>query len=227
MRFWEDVARTRWGRYITASEATAVRAAAAAVGRPGHALDVGCGGGRWTRLLLDEGWSVTATDVDPAAIAICAARNPEADCRTVGAGEARFPTADETVDLLVCIEVVGVTSARWFAAEGARVLAPQGRLVTVVWNRCSLRGGWAAAWSRLRGERHPYYTASYRQWRRRLRRAGLEVESARGLCWFPFGRASHSRLVPAAAALERMLGLARLPSLSPWVLVTIAPRESR
>lgn len=227
MRFWEDVAQTRWGRYITALEAAAVRAAAATVGRPGHALDVGCGGGRWTRLLLDEGWSVTATDVDPAATALCAVRNPEADCRTVGTGEERLPAAGGTVGLLVCIEVVSVASTDWFASEGARVLAPEGRLVTVVWNRSSLRGGWAAAWSLLRGERHPYYTTSYRQWRRRLHRAGLEVESARGLCWFPFGRASHSRLVPAAAALERMLGLSRLPSLSPWVLVTIAPREVR
>jgi tellurite methyltransferase len=44
--------------------------AAALVGRPGYALDLGAGAGRDTRYLLAHGWHVTAVDSEPAAIAI-------------------------------------------------------------------------------------------------------------------------------------------------------------
>jgi SAM-dependent methyltransferase len=174
---------------------------------------------------LDHGWSVTASDVDHEAVRICAERNPEAECLVVGAGEQSLSADDQSVSLVICIEVMPVMTSEWFLPEVRRVLVPGGKLVAIAWNRASVRGQAANAVSRIRrGQPHPYYRPSYRAWRRQAAREGLRVESEVGLCWFPFGRRSDSRLVPAAVGLERRLGLSRLPALSPWVLVT-AHRE--
>ncbi len=224
--YWEEVGARRGGAAITAEERAAVDAAQAIAPGPRRALDVGAGSGRFTGLLLERGWSVTAADVDPAALRICAERYPAADVLPVGPGDRRLPAADGSVSLLVCIEVVAVAHADWFPAEAARVLVPGGRLVTVAWNSTSLRGAAARVRSRLRdGEPHVHYRTPYRRWRTRLTAAGLQVTGERGLCWSPFARTSDSRLVPAAVALERALGLRRLPAFSPWVLVTAVRRS--
>jgi hypothetical protein len=61
------------------------------------------------------------------------------------------------------------------------------------------------------------YAFSYGALRRSFCRAGFEIAYEEGLCWGPFGRASNSPLIPAFAKLERVLGLRRLTTLSPWV----------
>lgn len=219
--YWDEVATRTWGRYITEAERQTIDAAQAAAPHPRQALDVGCGGGRWTRLLLDRGWSVTGLDVDTEALAVYAERNPEARGIAVPTSNRELPAADGSVSLVISIEVLPVVHSDWFVAEAQRVLVPGGRLVTVVWNRWSLRGMVTDAGSRLRRQGpHDFYRASYRAWRRDLQTAGFEVTAERGLCWFPFGRVSNSPLVPISVAVERGLRLDRLPLLSPWVLVT-------
>lgn len=220
VRYWEAAASTTWGRYISAHERRIIELALATDPPSRRALDVGCGGGRWTRLAVDGGWAVTAVDVDAEAVRECAARNPGERCVVVDPDDESLPVPDGSVSALLCIEVVAVTHAGWFPTEAARALAPGGQLVTVVWNRQSLRGLFAAAVARVRqGESHRHYQGTYPTWRRTLTEAGFAVEDEIGLCWFPFGRFSDSRLVPACVALERRLGLSRLPWLSPWVVV--------
>lgn len=224
---WESAAATRWGRYITEVERRAVDRADALAGPRTEALDVGCEGGRWAERLSRNGWSLTCLDVDADALAACAARCPDARCIQVRPTDTRFPVADAATGLLACIEVHPVTHAAWFPAEVVRVLRPGGVLVTVAWNRMSARGLAAEAVSRLRtGAGHDYYGTSYRRWRAGLVDAGIEILSEEGLCWMPFGRRSDSPLVPAAVALERILGLGRRPRLSPWVVV-VARRPAR
>jgi SAM-dependent methyltransferase len=220
-RYWDELASRRWGRYISEAETKAVERAQSAAPQPRHALDVGCGGGRWTRMLLERGWSVTASDVDPDAVQSCAARNPAAQCVLVREDDRRLAADDRSVSLVLCIEVLPVVDSDWFLPEVRRVLVPRGRLVTIAWNGTSLRGKVANAVSRIRhGAPHPFYGTPYRVWRQRLEDAGMRIDTVRGLCWFPFGRASDSRMVPVAAALEQRLGLSRLTAFSPWVLVT-------
>ena len=219
--YWDEVATRAWGRYLTEAEGRAVEEAQRTAPPPRAALDVGCGGGRWTRLLLDRGWSVTALDVDEEALARCAEHNPGATCLFARPGDVTLPAADASVSLLVCIEVMPVTHSDWFLAEARRVLVPGGRLVTVAWNRWSLRGVVTDLATRVRsGHPHPFYRFSYRAWRRSLRDHGFRVAAEQGLSWFPFGRVSDSPLVPVAVATEGAEHLGRLPTLSPWVLVT-------
>ena len=67
---WEVVATTRWGRYTTEVVESAVRAGAEIARTPGAALEVGCEGGRWSRLLSNMGWSLTCTDIDAEVLAV-------------------------------------------------------------------------------------------------------------------------------------------------------------
>lgn len=221
VQHWDRLARTRWGRYLSGAEAAAIDRAQDLTPFPRRALDVGCGGGRWTRLLVDRGWAVTSLDVDPEAVRTTAESNPGADCRLVGADDRRLPVDDGSVSLIVCIEVLPVSHADWFPEEAGRALVPGGRLVTVLWNRSSLRGQLADAASHVRhGAPHDWYQTPYRRLRTAIEAAGFDLEAEQGLCWGPFGRGSDSRLVPFFVRAERLLGLQSLPSLSPWVLAT-------
>jgi tellurite methyltransferase len=64
----------RWADFYQATKDSPhwplLERAAALAGGAGHALDLGCGAGRDTRFLLANGWSVTAVDREPAAIAL-------------------------------------------------------------------------------------------------------------------------------------------------------------
>jgi SAM-dependent methyltransferase len=219
--YWEGVATSRWGRYVSDAEEVAIRAAAAAIaGGPREALDVGCDGGRWTGLLADLGWVVSATDINAANLAICQDRLPHSRCVLVDAESETLPFETASMSLLICIEVHDVVHSTWFPREAARVLRPGGLIVVVTWNKCSLRGAAVRVMAKLRRRPDRFYRESYLTWKRRLAAAGFRFLGERGLCWFPFTRSSDSILVPIAVALERKIGLSSLPALSPWVLVT-------
>jgi SAM-dependent methyltransferase len=213
---WETVAATRWGHYTTEVVQDLVSAACALAGPPGAALEVGCEGGRWTRMLARKGWSMTCTDVDATSLAICQDRIPGANCILVSPDATRLPCENGSVRMLLCLEVFSVMDSDWFASEASRVLDDQGVLVGVTLNRRSARGAFVRLKEYLRRESR-FYNASYPEWRRRMGDGGFDIVLERGYCWFPFRRASNSLLVPGCVWLERRLGLSRLPSLSPWV----------
>jgi 2-polyprenyl-3-methyl-5-hydroxy-6-metoxy-1,4-benzoquinol methylase len=99
-------------------------------------LDVGCGIGRWSRLLAARGANVTGVDLSPTMIA-------EAERRAQAsglAGRCRFLVQDSaaleiggTFDLIVCVTVLqhmlDVGQMRSALNRMALHLAPQGRLV--------------------------------------------------------------------------------------------------
>jgi SAM-dependent methyltransferase len=177
-------------------------------------------------MLTELGWSITCTDIDGEMVALCGARLPAARCLVADPDATSLPFADRCLALVLCIEVQPVVQSEWFPGEVARVLRPGGELVGVTWNRWSARGLVSDMASRLRGRGpHPFYGQSYRACRRRFETAGLELIEERGLCWFPFSRASNSPLVPVAVAIEEWLQLPRLTSLSPWI-VFAAPRSA-
>lgn len=102
-----------------------------AIGPHSHVAEVGAGTGIFTRLLLETGASVLATDPVAEMLVHLASTLPGV-ATAVAAAEA-LPVADGSVDALVC-----ATAFHWFAtpralAEFRRVLRPGGSL-GLIWN---------------------------------------------------------------------------------------------
>lgn len=121
------------GRY---SKPLAERFADAAGARPGQrALDVGCGPGALTAVLIDrlQASSVAACDPSPAFVEVCARRHPEIDVRT-GRAEA-LPYDDGQFDLVLAQLVLHFVSEPEHAArELVRVARPGGTVGACVWD---------------------------------------------------------------------------------------------
>jgi SAM-dependent methyltransferase len=219
LTFWEKVATTNWGQYVSEIERQAIQKAVTLVGKPGQALEVGCEGGRWSKMLADQGWILTCVDVNPEVLALCQQKIPAAKCILSSPTDRSLPCATQSSSLVVCIEVAPVIQSNWFLAEAYRVLVPGGVLVGTFWNFLSWRG----ILSRMRhlvtrrsGDAE-YYRRCYFLWRPNLAKNGLRLFSEKGFYWGPFGRASNSRLIPSFARLERRLQLSRFPAISPQI----------
>ncbi len=100
----------------------------AVAGRPRATLDLGCGEGRFCRMLTAHG--VTAIGVDPTAALIAAARARDARGWYVRAPAEQLPFAadafDQVVSYLSLIDIADLAAA---IGETVRVLRPGGRLL--------------------------------------------------------------------------------------------------
>ena len=95
---------------------------------PKKALDVGCGEGRFCRMLKLQGVDVTGIDPTPALIA--AARARDADGAYLQAAAERLPFGDEAFDLVVSyLSLIDIPDFHAAILEMARVLNPGGALL--------------------------------------------------------------------------------------------------
>lgn len=222
--FWEVASQSLWGTYISGIEKEAILRAHDIAGKPTRALEIGCEGGRWSKLLSDLNWKMTCTDVDAQVLKLCQMRLPEASCIVVEPGSEKIPCETSSIGLLLCVEVPPVIKSRWFREESRRVLTDGGLIVGVFFNLVSWRGFLAHLTASMRRS-YDYFDLSYAAWKKTLCGDGFAFVYERGLCWFPFRRASNSSLIPAFVGMERRFGLRGLPELSPWV-VFIARKQS-
>ena len=108
---------------------------------PGNALDVGCGDGRFCRLLRSEG--IAAAGVDPVAAFVEAARarDPGGDYRVARAET--LPFDDGAFDLVVSyLSLVDIPDLSRAVDEMARVLRPGGALLVANLASHNTAGRW-------------------------------------------------------------------------------------
>jgi SAM-dependent methyltransferase len=132
--------RGDWGRQHVLDPVMMARVAA---GRFRNALDVGCGEGRFCRMLRAAG--VKATGVDPTVplLDVARQRDPKGDYRLGRAEQLDF--ADASFDLVVTyITLIDIPDFRAAIREMARVLKPGGALLmanlTGFTSACAARG---------------------------------------------------------------------------------------
>lgn len=127
----------------------------------GHAraLDVGCGEGRFCRMLRAEGIDAVGIDPTEALIAEARRRDPAGDYH-IGRGEA-LEFADGEFDLVVSyLSLIDIPDASGALAEMARVLAPSGTLLIANLNGFAT-AGLEAGWSTLADGRQGYVIDNY------------------------------------------------------------------
>lgn len=133
-------------------------------------LDLGCGTGKFTRVLAATGAEVVG--VDPLESMTTAFRDRCPDLKIVAATAESLPFRSASFDVVTC-----ASAFHWFANDHAvgeihRVLGPHGRL-GIVWNRRDGLDGWAAEFWEIT-EAHRRDTPGYRTgaWRTALEGSG-------------------------------------------------------
>lgn len=108
-------------------------------GTPATALDVGCGEGRFCRMLKARG--VAATGVDPTRALIAEARRRDPEGAYLEAGAEALPFSDDAFDLVVSyLALIDIDDVPAAIAEMVRVLAPGGRLLVANLNGFNTAG---------------------------------------------------------------------------------------
>jgi len=107
-------------------------------------LDLGCGDGRITALLADQGAEVTG--VDPSEVALERARQARPDLRFLAtSGGGTLPLPDASFDVAVALNVFEhVADTQRLMSETRRVLAPGGSLAVAVPYHGRVQGAVAA-----------------------------------------------------------------------------------
>ncbi|NOT39826.1 MAG: class I SAM-dependent methyltransferase [Alphaproteobacteria bacterium] len=141
----------------------------ALAGRPKAMLDVGCGEGRFCRMLASQGVAVTGIDPTRALIDEAQARHPGGTY--IEADAVKLPFDGGAFDLVVsCLSLVDIADAAAAIAEMARVLEPGGRLLIANSNGFNTAGdgeglGWARDANGAKAHfRIDHYLRERKQW---------------------------------------------------------------
>jgi SAM-dependent methyltransferase len=177
-----------FNRFIGRFQARAVERALAGLQLQGaRALDVGCGMGRWTRLLHARGARVTGIDPTQEMLEAALRLSPDLDYRRMSATALDLPDAEfDLVTAVTVIQHLGPTEQRAAFREIARVLRPGGHAICL--DLIDL------------GDRGPVvFPRSPEGWIALARESGLGLVAWRGQEFIPLIRAGWR----AAAALGR------------------------
>jgi ubiquinone/menaquinone biosynthesis C-methylase UbiE len=207
---WEKAAKTRMGKYLTRMETDFIFKSITP-SRACAIIDVGAEAGRFSSLASEK--NATVISIDIGSYGLKRLKLKTNDINVIQADAKKIPLKDGAFDAIFMIEVLDYISDLDEAfTECYRTLKSDALLIFSFGNKRSLK-------SQLRKLRGKSYRHSYNRVMQSLSETGFSVVRQMGYSWLPFGRTSESRMIPFLAALEKLFGLRRIPSLSPWVIV--------
>jgi ubiquinone/menaquinone biosynthesis C-methylase UbiE len=208
--FWETAARTKLGKYLTDIE-THFISDVIKVLEPHMMLDIGAGAGKFSLLAAKSNINVVSLDLVSYGLKRLKLNNK--GIHIIKADARKIPLRNEIFDAISMIEVID------YIPELAEVFTDCNRTLKKDASFSFSFGNKASIKQKLRQLRGKSYLHSYNSIMKNLSRAGFKVRKKQGYNWLPFGRTSENRLVPLFAFTEMILGLRRIPSLSPWVMI--------
>lgn len=172
-------------------------------------LDVGAEAGRFSQ--LNSNAETISIDIEPYGLKRLKQKSKkthviQADARTIS-------LQNETLDAITMIEVLDyIPELDQAFSEAFRTLKPEASLIVSFGNKSSLK----AKLRRLSGKSYQHAYSSVTQ---TLAKTGFVVKKKTGYNWLPFGRMSQNPIIPFLTKMERLIGLRKIPSHSPWVIV--------
>ena len=142
LTFWENIATNSiWGKYINDIEKNTIKKAFQLIKNKNCVLEIGCDSGKWLDLASKNGFPILiGTDVNPNSEQVCLIKNKNIEFHNTNPSDKILPVKDNSIDLILVIEVIPVIHSEWFYNEARRVLKPNGIVVGVITNKLSLRG---------------------------------------------------------------------------------------
>jgi len=179
-------------------------------------LDI-CGGtGRFAKPLYMKGGDIVVLDIDSVALSLL--RKKKSAISLIQGDGQKIPFKNSIFDSILmnqCVEYLPDIDT--LIKECSRILKEKGILLINFSNKNSYKR------FRLNRKNYSFYFESYGitywEFKEKLKGAGLIIEKAIGYNWAPVSRMSNCKLIPFFFALEELLRLKHLPSISPWVFI--------
>jgi ubiquinone/menaquinone biosynthesis C-methylase UbiE len=207
---WERAAKTRMGKYLTRMETDFIFKSIKPL-QTFTIMDVGAEAGRFS--LLTSNSEATIIGIDIESYGLKRLKRKAKDINVIQADARKIPIKEGVFDAIFMIEVLDyIAELGEVLTESHRTLKSNASLFLSFGNKSSLK-------SKLRDLRGKSYRHSYNRIIRCLSKIGFVVVRKMGYNWLLFGRTSENRLIPFSAGIEKLFGLRRIPSLSPWVML--------
>ena len=165
------------------------------LGSRAHALDVGCGAGRWCRLLAEKGFLVEGIDLQEALLEVARQRYPDVRFHHVPVQEFTPERPFELVSTVTVLQHLPPDEQRRAIGNIARLLVP---------------GGYALCLENISDQSLHVFANSRAEWERSFAAAGLSLIRSKRYDYSPFIRLS-TGVMGAASALARRLGVSATP----------------
>jgi ubiquinone/menaquinone biosynthesis C-methylase UbiE len=207
---WEKASETHMGKYLTQVETRFIMNSID-LSKANTVMDVGAEAGRFSQ--LSKAASTETISLDINLYGLKRLKLKTKNINAIQADARKTPIEDQTIDVIFMIEVLDyIPELDEALAECHRTLKLNASLILSFGNKSSLK-------AKLREIRGKSYQHSYRKVTKALIEAGFSIKKKTGYNWLLFGRMSENRLIPILAKMERLFGLRRIPSLSPWVII--------
>jgi SAM-dependent methyltransferase len=211
------------GKYLTQVEGSFIEECLMLhLTKPAVIFDAGGGTGRFAIPLYRNGYRVIVEETNPLPLKLLLNREPAIPLILLDSKAKLFPIKESSVDCVLCMEVPSLIESEWFFCECNRILKQNGIIIFTIYNRHSYKGFYKKFVLKEDFGKHPWqkfnYASSFQQIKLRLKNAGFELTRAKGYNWLPASYASNTKLTPYFAAIERLLCLGLLLSLSPWII---------